>query len=488
MCSRNANEPPARRPARIWSIANRMAVCYALASGVVLFAATQILYWEMARSMHRDDFDSGRGVIQTIEMILRERGPDLRSLAVEVETESKVRDEQEYFARVLDADGGVVLETTGMSAALPPATNVVWPAATLNHPPVGQPWKPETGRNYLLLASAVRAGREYRIQLALDVSNTETVLKRHWQHTMLTLAGGSLAAALLGLVIVRLSMRPVKRITQAVEHITVAKLNERIARRDWPVELSGLARAFDEMLGRLEDSFSRLSHFSADLAHELRTPVTNLRGQTEVALTRSRSADEYRETLESNLEEMERLTRMIDSLLFLARAEHLPQPPACDDLDAAREIKTIVEFHEPLADELAITVAITGETKLRADSSLLRRAVGNLLMNALSHTPPHGCITVQLRQKPDAAEITVTDSGCGIPAEHLARVFDRFYRAPSAPTNADHGVGLGLAIVKSIMTLHGGRVTVVSEVGRGTSFTLSFPHAAAPRQMTNLSS
>jgi signal transduction histidine kinase len=109
-------------------------------------------------------------------------------------------------------------------------------------------------------------------------------------------------------------------------------------------------------------------------------------------------------------------------------------------------------------------------------------------MNALSHTPPHGCITVKLRQKPDAAEITVTDSGCGIPAEHLARVFDRFYRAPSAPTNADHGVGLGLAIVKSIMTLHGGRVTVVSEVGRGTSFTLSFPHAAAPRQMTNLSS
>jgi two-component system heavy metal sensor histidine kinase CusS len=230
------------------------------------------------------------------------------------------------------------------------------------------------------------------------------------------------------------------------------------------------------MLGRLEDSFNRLSRFSADLAHELRTPIHNLMGEAEVALSRTRSSEDYREVLESSLEEGQRLSRMIDSLLFLARAENAETRLEFSLVNVRNEMQAVVDYYDAVIAENQLEVHCEGQARLMADSILLRRALTNLLSNAVRHTPASGRITLSARETANgAAEISVTDSGPGIPAAHLPRVFDRFYRIDPARAHSEKGTGLGLAIVKSIMELHGGTVTVESGPGRGTTACLHFP-------------
>jgi two-component system heavy metal sensor histidine kinase CusS len=262
--------------------------------------------------------------------------------------------------------------------------------------------------------------------------------------------------------------------TQSLMRIGPKRLHERIPPEGWPRELRPLAVAFDEMLDRLEDSFTRLSQFSADLAHELRTPIANIRGEGEVALTRIRTPDEYREVIESSLGECERLSGIVENLLFLARAEaaegHIQQAL----FDGGAAVEKIVAFYEPLAEERRVAVTCAGEGDIHADPMLFGRAVSNLVENGLRYTAPGGTIVVSIALRPERAEISVKDTGCGIAAEHLPRVFDRFYRVDSS--RSSQGSGLGLALVKSIMDLHGGSAVVESTVDRGTTVTLTFPN------------
>lgn len=240
-----------------------------------------------------------------------------------------------------------------------------------------------------------------------------------------------------------------------------------------------MASAFDGMLLRLADAFARLTQFSADLAHELRTPINNLMGETEVALSRPRSAAEYRQILESNLEEYSRLSRTVESLLFVARAENTQIPLSKARLDGRTELEAVCSYHEALAEEKGIRLVCLGQGHLYADALLCKRALSNLLSNALRHTPAGGEIRLSLHEAVDgAAEIAVQDSGCGIAAEHIPKLFDRFYRVD--PARSEEGTGLGLAIVKSIMDLHGGSVAVGSQPGGGTTVRLRFPAPAAP--------
>lgn len=232
------------------------------------------------------------------------------------------------------------------------------------------------------------------------------------------------------------------------------------------------------MLMRLEDAFTRLRRFSADIAHELRTPVNNLRGEAEVALGKARTADDYRAVLASSLEECARLARLIDTLLFLARAESPHTKLTYEDLDVARELQRLQAFYAPAAEEagIALTITSTVEMALRGDRTLLHRALGNLIENALTYTPTGGRITLTAERQDGQVTITVADSGRGIPAEHLPCVFDRFHRVEQARSNAEGHVGLGLAIVRSIAVLHGGTAAIASTVGQGTSVTLRLPH------------
>ena len=235
------------------------------------------------------------------------------------------------------------------------------------------------------------------------------------------------------------------------------------------------------MLDRLEESFGRLAQFSADIAHELRTPVNNLRGEAEVTLSRPRSVEEYRDVLGSNLEECVRLSRMIDSLLFLARAENPRTQIEKEPLSVGRELTAVQAFYEASAAEAGVRLAVAecGEMIVVANRPLLQRAVGNLVANALAHTPPGGTVALSAMSAEGMIRIEVLDTGCGIPAEHVPRLFDRFYRVDRARSSATGGVGLGLAIVKGIAELHGGSVTLTSGVGRGTCITLQLPAGPA---------
>jgi two-component system heavy metal sensor histidine kinase CusS len=237
--------------------------------------------------------------------------------------------------------------------------------------------------------------------------------------------------------------------------------------------LQPVAVAFDEMLDRLEDSFTRLSQFSADLAHELRTPLANIRGEAEVALARPRSPNEYETVIESSVAECARLSGIIDNLLFLARAEAAESRVQLSLFDGRAAIEKIASYNESIADERQLTITCQGQGEVYADAVLFGRAVSNLVDNAVRFTPDGGAITISIAPNSDGVEITVDDAGCGVAAAHLPRLFDRFYRVD--PSRSSEGTGLGLALVKSIAELHGGSVAISSEPGKGTRATLFFP-------------
>jgi two-component system heavy metal sensor histidine kinase CusS len=201
-------------------------------------------------------------------------------------------------------------------------------------------------------------------------------------------------------------------------------------------------------------------------------------GETQVALARNRTADEYRETIESTVGECERLSRIVDNLLFVARVDAAREPIARKRFDGRTAAEKVAAFYQTIAEERHVTIRCSGEGQIYADPDLFERAVGNLLDNALRFTPENGSIQIALSENDGQFELAVGDNGCGIAREHLPRVFDRFYRADSS--RGSDGAGLGLALVKSIVDLHGGSVGIQSEVGRGTTVTLSFPNSDTP--------
>jgi two-component system heavy metal sensor histidine kinase CusS len=318
------------------------------------------------------------------------------------------------------------------------------------------------------------------LQVALDVSSDEALLVGYRRHLMAVVALGIVFSCALGVFVARTGLRPMKDIIGTMNRITASQLHERIVASAWPEELQSLARSLDQMLDRLEDSFNRLSQFSADLAHELRSPINNLRGEAGVALSQTRTAEEFRNTLESSLEEYARLSRLIDNMLFLARADGPIASIVRTPCDARKAIETVREFYEALAEDRGVEVTCGGEGTLQTDAALFRQTISNLLANALNHTPRGGRVSMKVRQEEDrTVEVCVSDTGLGIPAKHIPNIFDRFYRVDPARSQPPHSTGLGLAIVKSIMRLHGGMVTVHSEVRKGSTFTLRFPPAEA---------
>ena len=322
------------------------------------------------------------------------------------------------------------------------------------------------------------------IALSYDRSLPRELLARYRKGLLETLVASVLVAAALGIWAARMVLKRARRIAATAGRISAHALNERLSLDDTPEEFLESTLAFNNMLDRLQDSFKRLSEFSSDLAHDLRTPINNLLGEAQVALSRPRDAAEYRAVLESAVEEYERLSRMIENMLFLARADNAQARAAPQWIDLREALGKILSYYELLAEERNIRLALEvralkgGEARAWADELMLNRAVGNLLSNALRHGRPDCTVSVRALARGDgSAEIEVVNPGSGIAAEHLPRIFDRFYRPCSSREESSAGSGLGLAIVKSIAELHGGGVGVKSEPGLLTTFTLSFPAA-----------
>ena len=289
----------------------------------------------------------------------------------------------------------------------------------------------------------------------------------------------ALAAATLGFGVVWWSLRPLAALARKSAQLTAHRLDERLDERHGSREVRELAAALNGLMRRLSESFARLSQFSADLAHDLKTPLATLMVQTQVALSQPRSNEDYRILLASNAEEIERLSRMIESMLFLARADHAQLALRPELVDARAELARIADYFEGPADQADATIAVAGVGRVHADPALLRRAVANLVDNAVRYARPGSTIRLDVSEQTSAIVITVTNDGAGVASEDMRRIFDRFYRADGTRGGSRSSVGLGLAIVKSIMDLHGGSVEVHSVPEASTEFRLVFRRSVA---------
>jgi two-component system heavy metal sensor histidine kinase CusS len=260
--------------------------------------------------------------------------------------------------------------------------------------------------------------------------------------------------------------------------VNANKLDERMPADSVPIEMADLAISLNDMLQRLQNDFRRLSEFSSDLAHELRTPISNLLTQTQVVLAQHRTVEEYRDTLASNAEEFQRLARMVSDMLLLAKAEHGLLLPSTEEIVLQTEVSALLDFYEALAEEKSVTLRCFGEGRVLGDRLMLRRAVSNLLSNALKYTPAKGQVDIAIESTPAHVVLRVSNTGEAIAAEHLPRLFDRFYRADKSRTHSESdGAGLGLAITRAIVEAHGGKVGVQSADGK-IVFALEFRRIA----------
>lgn len=285
----------------------------------------------------------------------------------------------------------------------------------------------------------------------------------------------SLVAILLGYIIARNSMSRVHEFANKIELITANSLHERINLNDWPCELKTLGNKFNNMLDRLQLSFTQLSQFSSDIAHELRNPIHNLKGMTEQALTKTRTVDEYNQLLESCYEEYEYLTKLIENLFFLAHVDHGEIKINKIELNAREEILKICDYFSAIAAEKNIEITCAGNATILADPILFKRVVNNLLSNALKYTPSSGKIHIDLNSVKDNVHLTFKDTGVGIQQAHLSKIFDRFYRVDPSRSSLTGGLGLGLTIAKSIIELHKGQISIESEFNKGTTINIKLP-------------
>jgi two-component system heavy metal sensor histidine kinase CusS len=451
------------------SIAWQLILLFTVATALLLACGLGVFYAIVVRHAFAEDNAVLADKVAALRADLHESGPNV--FAEELK-DRNAGEHTAYWIRMLDSQGRTYAETPGMDRSLAPE---IFPPPQKSTSTVGGLKNYRTGSKlFSLIAFNEESGSEpYTLQVAQDRSSDERVERNFAVLFMVVLCGSVLASALIAVIVTKRGLRPLQEMTQSLARVGPTHLKERVTPTNWPRELKPLAIAFDDMLKRLDDSFTRLSQFSADLAHELRTPIANMIGEAQVALIRDRTAGEYRETIESTVVECERLSRIVDNLLFVARVDAAREPIARKRFDVRAAVEKIAAFYQTIADDHHVTIDCIGHGQIFADPDLLERAVGNLLDNALRFTPENGSIQIALSEHDSDFEVAVSDNGCGIAPEHLPRVFDRFYRAESS--RGSDGAGLGLALVKSIVDLHGGSASIHSEVGRGATVKLRFP-------------
>ena len=451
------------------SIAFQLILLFTLAAALLLACGLGVFYSIVVRHAFAEDNAVQADKMFALGADLRENGPQV--FAEEL-TANRAGEHTPYSIRMLDSQGRIVAETPGMDRLIPVQ---IFPTAREPREALGgrRDYRTAAKLFSLVAFNEHSNGQTYTLQVAQDRSSDEKVERNFAVLFVAVLSGGVLASALIAIIVTRRGLQPLGQMAQLLGRIGPDQLKERIGSTGWPRELQPLAIAFDQMLTRLDDSFTRLSQFSADLAHELRTPIANMLGEAQVALTRERTAVEYRETIESAVAECERLSRIVDNLLFVARVDAAREPIARKRFDARAAVEKISAFYQTVADDHHVTISCSGGGQIYADPDLFERAVGNLLDNALRFTSEHGLIRVMLSKFNSDFEVAVSDTGAGIAPEHLPRVFDRFYRAESS--RSSDGAGLGLALVKSILELHGGQAIIESNPGHGTIVKLRFP-------------
>lgn len=455
------------------SVTFRLTLLFASVSTTVLFLLGVLIGSLVEGHFEEQDMELLGGKMELLRHVLEKIRSPRELEALPGQLEDLLVGHHDLAVRVLKADGQLLYSTEG--STFPPAL-LAGAGAPLLRPALWADPENHPQRGIAALASTgIQDLAPVVVALSTDMSHHE-----HFMHSFKTalwsvMGFAALLSGFLGWVAAQRGLAPLREMSRSAAGITANRLDQRLAVESIPVELAEVAQTLNEMLARLEESFRRLSDFSSDLAHELRTPVSNLLTQTQVTLSRKRTLDEYQDVLASNAEEFERLSRTIADMLFLAKSDNDLIVPNREKIDLAAEIASLAEFYEALVEEKGIHLTSSGSGVVFGDRLMLRRAVGNLLSNAVRHTPEKGKITVRVDNSADSVVVlSVENIGETIAPEHLSRLFDRFYRVDPSRQRFSEGAGLGLAITHSIAHAHGGEVRVRSENGV-TAFEIRLP-------------
>ena len=336
---------------------------------------------------------------------------------------------------------------------------------------------PPTGYAILGMSKVIRLadGNEVVVTLLLERESDAVLLKSYIKSTILSLPLILILVGGCGWWLVRHGLSPLYKFSAIAARISAHDLDHRIDFTTFPEELKNSAHAINFMLERLDRDIQQLLQFSDDLAHELRSPLNNILGKVQVTLSRARTPEIYKQALESCAEELDRISQVISQMLFIVSANSPTLSLTLASVNLREEVVKVVNLFLDEAQEKNISLEVVGDAHTKADSLMMQRAIYNLLSNAIRHSSSRSIISLELSENKDYAIIAVRNSGEGIAAEHMTRIFDRFYRVPSSRSRQLVGTGLGLSIVRAIMDLHEGMVTVASIPGESTVFTLFFP-------------
>lgn len=462
------------------SLTARLTLLFAAGSSTVLLVLGWLMGVAIDRHFEQQDYDALAGKMQLAQHAIERVNSQQDFDALRYKLSDSLIGHHDLVVQVLGPTGEVLLASAGVT--FPEKWLVQTPSAGANR--LFQ-WS-EGARRFRGVAQALPTGvadwQPLIVAMAVDTEHHNVFMRSLMRALWVFVACAAFSTGVLGWLAASRGLAPLRTMRDRACAVTAHKLDQRLPVDAVPPELAELATSLNEMLARLEDAFRRLSDFSSDIAHELRTPVSNLMTETQVALSRHRDAASYRATLESNAEEYERLARMISDMLFLAKAEYGQMADWIaehgESIQLAQEVRDLFEFYEALAEEKGIHLELQGTCSVWGDRLMLRRAVSNLLSNALRYTPREGTVFVCLSEADGLSVLTVENPGQTIPEHHVARLFERFYRAdPSRQQATGEGTGLGLAIAQAIVHAHQGQVSASSEAGK-TCFLIRLPHAS----------
>ncbi|MHA1009712.1 Cu(+)/Ag(+) sensor histidine kinase [Enterobacter roggenkampii] len=479
---------PVKLPGRPFSLALRLTFFISLSTLLAFFAFTWFMLHSVEKHFAEQDVSDLQQISSAMHRILQSPAdPDQKKISKLKESLASYRN---VAVLLLDPQGNTLF-SSAQGAALRPAMNTanfsqhrqaqdvfLW---TVDGPDMamhaGSDMKMETYRIIASSGTATLQGKtqNYVMLIGLSINFHLHYLEALKKNLFAIAAVISVLIVLIIRIAVRQGHLPLRNVSNAIKNITSENLDARLEPSRVPVELEQLVISFNQMMGKIEDVFTRQANFSADIAHELRTPITNLVTQTEIALSQHRTQKELEDVLYSSLEECNRMTRMVSDMLFLAQADNNQLIPDRVLFDLGAEVLKVFEFFEAWAEERHITLTFHGVPCLiEGDPQMFRRAINNLLSNALRYTPTGKTVTVSISKRGNDVELVTENPGTPIPQVHLSKLFDRFYRVDPSRQRKGEGSGIGLAIVKSIVTAHHGKVRVESDAV-STRFILTVP-------------
>ena len=455
------------------SIKTRLTLSYAIAALLLFGLVGGALYWETVNILYKTDHEFLANEVEEIQNLILNEEVNETALkeAVIIEPHEPNAALYRYFIRIINDQNTAIMTTPGMDKIFP-----LQFAQHNLHTATNYRWLEIENSNYLLIQAPLnfKGGKMGRVEILLDISYQHSHIadrKILW----LALSIGTLLALLFGFVIANRAMLSLEELTKSTENITIYSLNQRLDPESWPRELRRLGRAYNLMLDRIQQGSDRLKAFADELSHEMRIPINNLILETEVMLSKPQTVAEYERALASNLEDYQRIAKLIENILFLARNENPQKTITREWLNLNDEVQNIFEYYQAFADEKNIRLVLVGQAQFKVNATLFQRMMGNLISNAIKHTQTDGEVKIELLNEATQVVIQVHDTGIGIAKEHIPLLFNRFFRVETATNTKTNGIGLGLPIVKSIVDLHHGSISVSSTVNVGTIVKIVFP-------------